>query len=229
MNNHRRYAVFHTPPDGILAEKAAQWLGWDPVSGLAPEFPGLDGLPAPNRKLTARPRKYGFHGTLRPPFRPAQGLTLDRLQDMADDLARSLRPVTLNGLSVAALGPFLALRPVGETGPLTDLAAQIIEATNTWRTPLSAEERARRNPDRLSPQHRALLDQWGYPFVMGAFQFHMTLTGPLRPEERNPLQILLARYFEGCIPHPYPISDLCLMGEGEDGRFRLLSRHPLLG
>ncbi|MFA3916860.1 DUF1045 domain-containing protein [Ruegeria hyattellae] len=229
MNNHRRYAVFHTPPDGILAEKAAQWLGWNPVSGLSPEFPGLDGLSESNRKLTARPRKYGFHGTLRPPFLPAQCLTLTKLQELTDELAHNLQPVTLDGLSVAALGPFLALRPIGETGPLTDLAARIIEATDSWRVPMSAEERARRNPDRLSPQQRALLDRWGYPFVMDAFQFHMTLTGPLRPEERDRLRPLLTRYLEGCIPQPYPISDLCLMGEAEDGRFRLLSRHSLGG
>ncbi|WP_372574144.1 DUF1045 domain-containing protein [Ruegeria jejuensis] len=229
MNNYSRYAVFHTPPEGILAQKAAQWLGWDPVSGLAPAPPALDELPGSNRKLTARPRKYGFHGTLRPPFRPAQGVTLGSLRDMTDDLARNLSPVTLDRVSVASLGSFLAFRPVGETRPLTELAAQVIEATNTWRAPLSAEERAKRNPDRLNPQQRALLDQWGYPFVMEAFQFHMTLTGPLRRDVREQLQPVLTRYFEGCVPSPYPISDLCLMGEADDGRFHLLSRHPLGG
>ncbi|MEX0350964.1 MAG: DUF1045 domain-containing protein [Paracoccaceae bacterium] len=187
----------------------------------------MDGLPRSNRKLTARPRKYGFHGTLRPPFRLAHGLTQGELQELTSDLARKLQPVTLDGLTVAPLGPFLAFRPISESAALADLATQVVETTNTWRAPLSAEEYARRNPDRLSLHQRALLDRWGYPFVMEAFQFHMTLTGPLPPEEQDQVQPLLAQYFEDCVPRPYPISDLSLIGEAEDGRFRLLSRHPL--
>jgi hypothetical protein len=31
------------------------------------------------------------------------------------------------------------------------------------------------------------------------------------------------------VPRPFPIEDLCLFGEGADGRFRVISRHALTG
>ena len=44
-------------------------------------------------------------------------------------------------------------------------------------------ELARRNPDRLPPKQRVLLSRWGYPHVMEAFRFHMTLTDRLHRDD----------------------------------------------
>ena len=40
-------------------------------------------------------------------------------------------------------------------------------------------EVARRSRGGLSPRQQAMLAQWGYPYVLEDFVFHMTLTGPL--------------------------------------------------
>ncbi len=78
MPGFRRYAVFFVPT-GALHDRAAEWLGWDSVAGVA--------LPPPEPRLVDRPRKYGFHATLKPPFRLAEG---SREADLRDTLALSL-------------------------------------------------------------------------------------------------------------------------------------------
>ena len=64
-----RYAIYYLPPAGALADFGARWLGWDVRRGAAAVQLDLPGL----RDATEAPRKYGFHGTLKPPFRLAEG------------------------------------------------------------------------------------------------------------------------------------------------------------
>lgn len=80
---HTRFAIYDAPTDDALASFGAIWLGWDVRTGSATrqaDVPGLD-------DITMTPRKYGFHGTLKPPIRLADGHTLDELQARAGDLA----------------------------------------------------------------------------------------------------------------------------------------------
>jgi hypothetical protein len=37
----------------------------------------------------------------------------------------------------------------------------------------------------MTSRQRDHFDRWGYPYVMDDFQFHMTLTGSLLPEDRD--------------------------------------------
>ena len=65
-----RYAIYYTPaPDTALAEFGADWLGWDSATGLKRQQRAFEG--ADIGAITKQPRKYGFHGTLKPPFRLA--------------------------------------------------------------------------------------------------------------------------------------------------------------
>ena len=48
-----------------------------------------------------------------------------------------------------------------------------------FRAPLDAAEAARRRRAGLNCREEALLLRWGYPFVMDAFRFHLTLTSRL--------------------------------------------------
>ncbi|SEA13928.1 DUF1045 domain-containing protein [Rubrimonas cliftonensis] len=225
----RRYAVFVTPSPGAFAEAAAAWLGWDAAAGRERRHPALDGLPAPVAEITAAPRRYGFHGTVKAPFALAEGAS-------ADDLAQALRahcaglaPVRLAGLEVAALGAFVALRPAGETGALSQLAAATVAGLDGFRAPPGAAELARRRAAGLTPAQEALLARWGYPFVMEEFRFHMTLTGPLAADGIDAAREALAAYLAPVLPAPFAIDALTLLGEGEDGRFREILRAPLGG
>ncbi|MCJ8140778.1 DUF1045 domain-containing protein [Falsirhodobacter halotolerans] len=209
-----RYAIYYVPPPGPFARWGAEWLGWDAEAGCRLSHPlSTDALVAPARK-------YGFHATLKAPFRLV-GPPED-LEAAVNDLAHRLSPVFPGALGLARLGTFLALVPQGDTRALNDLAGQVVAFLDPFRAPLTEAEIAHRKPERLTPKQRLLLDRWGYPKVMEEFRFHMTLTGPcdLAPEA-------LAPHLEPVLPDPFTVDSLCLMGEGEDGMFRLIRRYPL--
>lgn len=229
MTRIERYAVYHAPRPGALAECAAAWLGRDAETGAAVAHPDLPGLPRPLADLTAEPRRYGFHGTIRAPFRPAPGVTGADVAQAVAALAARLPPARCEGLRLADLHGFLALVPRGDDGAIRALAAAVVEGTDALRAPLTPAEIARRRPDRLTARQRALLDRWGYPFVMEEFRFHLTLTDRLDPAEAPAVAAVLAAHMAPVLPAPFAIDDLCLFGQDGTGLFRLLHRYPLSG
>lgn len=222
----KRFAIYYAPPEGAFSRHANAWLGWDAAAGVAVDHPDL-GLPA--AQITRDPRRYGFHGTIKPPFRLTPGHDAASLQRALADLATRLAPVSLPGLRLASLGGFLALVPEGDTAALSDLAAAVVRGIDPLRAPLTEAEIARRHPDRLSPRQRDLLGQWGYPFVMEEFRFHLTLTDRLQEPLASEAAQILAGYFAPVLPKPFCISDLCLFGEDAGGQFHLLHRYALSG
>lgn len=229
MDGFRRYAIYYAPRDGAFAEAVASWLGWDPARACPVAHPRLTGLPASVADLTAEPRKYGFHGTIKAPFRLADRVGRGELEAEVATLAMRLRPVVMPGLRLAALKGFVALLPDGEEADLLELGAEVVTRLDHLRAPLTEAEVARRRPDRLSARQRNLLDCWGYPYVMEEFRFHLTLTGNLAPEAVSQVLPVLERWLAPVLPRPFVIKDLCLFGEDAAGRFHLVSRHALTG
>lgn len=225
----KRFAVYYAPRQGEFAARTAAWLGWNPETGREVAQPDLPGLPCPAAELTRDPRKYGFHGTLRAPFRLGEGISPGDARATVEALAEGLAPVTCDGLRIKDLHGFLALVPQGCDEALRALAAAVVEGTDHLRAPLTQAEIARRKPDRLSPRQRELLHRWGYPHVMEEFQFHLTLTDKLADDQRPPVIAALQEHLSPVLPHPFVIEDLCLFGEDGDGRFHLLHRVPLRG
>lgn len=215
----KRYAIYYAPPAGAFADAAAAWLGWDVARGCAVTQPD-PALAA----ITADPRKYGFHATIKAPFRLADGATFDDLLTGFTTLAATLSAVHVTGLHMVQLEGFLALIPIDLSPALQDMAAKIVRDLDHYRAPLNAAELARRRPETLTPRQRALLDTYGYPHVLEQFQFHMTLTG--RSDDPG-IKAAAQAHFHGLIPTPLSINDLCLMGEDDLGRFHLLARAPL--
>lgn len=229
MENFVRYAVYAAPEPGPLAEFAAAWLGWDPEAGRAQAHPEIAGLPAPVSELTATPRKYGFHATLKPPFRLAEGSEPEALGADLADLAASLSPVRLDGLALHRLGGFLALTPEGDTSALARLAAETVTRLDHHRAPPGEGELARRRAANLSPAQEANLARWGYPYVMDEFRFHFTLTGKLTPAASEAVEAVLAPVIAPLLPRPFTVSALVLFGEAADGMFHILHRYALTG
>lgn len=225
----KRFAVYYAPRPGDFATRTAAWLGWNPQTGRGIAQPDLPALPRPAAELTRDPRKYGFHGTLRAPFRLGEGVSPADATAAVEALATRLAPVTCGGLRIEDLHGFLALIPQGCDDALKALAGAVVDSTDHLRAPLTEAEIARRKPDRLSPRQRELLHRWGYPFVMEEFQFHLTLTDSLPEAERAPVIAALQNYLGPVLPRPFVIEDLCLFGEDTDGRFHLLHRAPLSG
>jgi len=224
-----RYAVYFTPPPGPLADFGAAWLGWDPVMGREVPHPDIPGLPAPVRDLTATPRRYGLHATMTPPFALAEGQTEDALAGAVARFCTEMSPVALDALIVAPLGRFLALLPEGDTGGVDALAAASVRAFAPFRAPLTDAELARRRAGGLTPAQEARLVHWGYPHVMAGFRFHMTLTGKRPKHELPAIRAALGARLAPCLPRPFVVRALSLMGEDAQGRFHLLRRQRLGG
>ena len=222
VDRMKRFAIYYAPRAGAFADAAAAWLGWDLVQGCAVVPPDVPEL----AELTADPRKYGFHGTIKPPFRLVEGTAPADLAEAVAQLARTLRAVQVPQLQMTLLEGFLALVP-GPDAALADLATDVVRILDPFRAPLTAAEVARRRPERLTARQRDLLAAYGYPFVMEEFQFHLTLSGRLKPEDAPRLHAAAKAHFVGLIPQPFVLQDLCLCGEDQAGRFHLLHRYAL--
>ena len=225
-----RYAVYHLASARGLAAFSAAWLGWDAETGREPAPPDLPPLPLPRDQIIAEPQRYGFHATVKAPFRLAPGTDVDTLDAALASLAATLAPVTLSGLSLTRIGHFLALTPDAPSPPLQDLAARCVKALDGFRAPLTPEDIARRRPERLTANQRALLDRWGYPYVMEEFRFHMTLTGRVPAERREAVERVLLDHFADFHGRPLPIAGLALFREQSRGAdFTVHSLFPLGG
>ncbi|MDM7462726.1 MAG: DUF1045 domain-containing protein [Tepidimonas taiwanensis] len=219
----KRVAIYYSPPPGALETFGENWLGWSLRRGAqVAQPPDL-------QAITATPRRYGFHATLKAPFVLAEGRRLDDLGQSLRQHCAGVAPVDLpGGLRPVACHGFLALRPAQQTAALRQLAAGLVRALDPYRAPLSAADRARRDPDRLTPAQRDHLDRWGYPWIFDDFEFHMTLSGPL-PEAD--LSHWRARA-EAALPDlsdPFIISHVALVGEDEARRFHLIEEVELAG
>ncbi len=182
-----RYAIYYTPPrDSPLGRFGIAWLGWD-------HYLGQPVAPLETRALTheqhvdvtASPRRYGFHATLKAPFRLTAGLDESELCDALADFAGTQAPVTIPGLVLATLGGFVALVPTQVPPGLADLADACVTLFDHFRLALDPADLARRRPAGLTPRQHALLDAWGYPYVLEEWRFHMTLTDTLQDRARE--------------------------------------------
>ncbi|MEM6376362.1 MAG: DUF1045 domain-containing protein [Pseudomonadota bacterium] len=228
----KRFAIYYTPPEGAFSAAAAHWLGWDCARGQAvkPASAFLDALaPLDWNETTQAPRRYGFHATIKPPFALAPGQQAAELSEVFALHCRSQKPVALDGLTLSPMGRFLALVPEKSTQDLSELAAKTVRDLDMFRAAPSIEELARRRSTGLTPQQELLLQTWGYPYVMEAFRFHMTLTGRLPKADLPRVANVLNQLIVPHLPRPFPLDALSLMGEDEAGHFHVITRLALSG
>lgn len=224
MSDFQRFAIYYLPEDRALAAFGAAWLGWDVETGKACAQPAVEGI----ADVTATPRKYGFHGTLKPPFRLSAGTEPAALHDALAQFAQTTAPVRLEGLQLSRIGRFLALVPEGDAAALAKLAFACVRLFDPFRHPPDTAELDRRRAAGLTPRQDALLLKWGYPYVAEEFRFHLTLTGKLDPSAQ---EAALAALETGlpALPRPYPITSIALTGERADGHFEMIHRYALTG
>lgn len=197
MTDFPRYAIyFAAGHDSAITRFGAELLGYDAYTGDEVPFPREALHVAPDwRDVTADPRKYGFHGTLKAPMALAAGKTEAELAAACAAFAGKARAIPTIRPVVDSISGFIAVIPAEPVAALQDLAADCVRAFDSFRAVLTAEDRARRKPEKLSERQRDYLDRWGYPYVMEEFRFHMTLTGLLDAERRGPiLEMLRARF-----------------------------------
>lgn len=227
-----RYAIYFAPPaNDRLSQAASRWLGRDAFTGH-----GLDPLPVTGldngmqHALTADPRRYGFHGTLKAPFELAEGRDEAELLSIFECFAADLDPFEIPEIVLHQFGPFFALVPSVPCAELQDLAEDAVLRFDPFRAPLSEADFARRKPDMLPDRQRRYLKEWGYPYVFEEFQFHLTLTGPVPTETTGIMRSALESTFAEHIGKPLHVTSVALFVEPERGApFTVHSLLPLGG
>ncbi|KRC06268.1 hypothetical protein ASE11_23530 [Hydrogenophaga sp. Root209] len=223
-----RVALYWAPrPESALWQAGCQWLGRDAATGKLLPQPAIDGITTEVfEALTAEPRRYGWHATLKPPFRLREGTGLLDLDQAVQTLAGQFKAGTLPALRVEPLGNFLALRPQGTPVAANALAAACVEALQPLSRPLSAEDLQRRRRAPLTPHQDALLQRWGYPWVFDEFRFHCSLTGPLDGLDAGSREALMqaAGHRFNHLP-PEPLNSIAIFIEPTPGADFQLHRH----
>lgn len=225
-----RYAIYFTPGrDDPLTRIAANWLGRDPFSGVAAPAPAIGRLsPAEIAFHTAAARRYGFHATLKAPFRLAGNETEASLVKAMEAFAESVTPIVIPRLVPRQIDGFFALVPDEPQPELNRFANDVVVAFERFRAPLSDAEIERRSPDSLSPLEFRNLYQWGYPYVFEAFRFHMTVTGRMSEQEAPRIGGAIEEFFGAVLDEPVAVDGLALFVEPEPGApFHVQSYHPL--
>ena len=228
MATFPRYAIYHAPSqDSVLHRFGATMLGYDAASGNDLPFP--DGVAPDWRELTQDPRKYGFHATLKAPLALADGKHEADLIEACAAFAGRPRRIPVIEPVVDAISGFIAVIPGQRSEELQQLAADCVTEFDAFRALLTAEDRARRTPDRLTERQREYLDRWGYPYVMEEFRFHMTLTGRLSDERRGPIVAWLRERFAATGLTTLAIDRIVLFKQNDAAsRFRIIGSWPLV-
>jgi len=227
MASDARIAIYYAPlPDDPLTGLGAAWLGRDPASGAPvpqPDVPGIE-------EITAEPRRYGFHATLKPPMRLAEGCGWADLMRAVRGVAAQVAPFALPRLAVHDLRGFLALRETAPCPALQAFADVCVEQLDPLRAPLSDAELARRRAARLSAKQDAMLVRWGYPYVLGTWFFHMTLTRRLSDQEKAEFLPAAQSWFAPALAAARLVTDLCVFTQiGPEAPFKIAERVRLRG
>jgi len=223
----KRYAIYFTPAKGSPLTRAGEaWFGRSAFAKggfeTAPKLAANDG------ETVGNPRRYGFHATLKPPFRLAEGRTVEELEYALDDFAQRNRSCPIGTFELARLRGFFALVPKAPLLRLNRFAATIVEAFDGFRAPFNTAELQHRLEDDLDDDEATLLVRWGYPYVFERFQFHMTLTNRLAPSQQIDVSTQLQSRFGPVLAEEHIIDALTLFeqaGPSED--FTVRARFPL--
>jgi len=227
-----RYAIYWTPrPAGPLAAFGAAWLGRDSAVGQdVPQMalPGID--PATHRAATASPRRYGLHGTLKPPFALAPGATVAALEERLAAFAAASPAFAVPALALADIKGFLALVPSAPCPAIDALAGAAVRAFDDLRAPAPQAELDRRRASGLTPRQEGHLIDWGYPYVFEDFAFHITLTERLEAAGRKSFRAILAPLVAPFCAAPCTFDAVSLLRqETPASPFVLVRRLPLGG
>ncbi len=229
-----RYALYLTPsPDSDLWRFGRDVTGRDAATGAACAGFAPEGYDVEDwRSLTSEPRRYGFHATIKAPFRLRADLDFVDLTDRVDAFARSLKPFDAGELHVGAMPAadgraFVVLRPEGRSKALRSFEASAVRTLDALRAPLTDDERAHRNISKLTPRQRYYLEAWGYPYVIDEFRPHFTLTNAVA----DPAPLVKSLQWEFSLrvaSRAMRVDAVTLFGEASPkGDFTILRHFPL--
>jgi hypothetical protein len=198
MNEGPRYAIYFVPAaESDLYRFGSAVLGYDCYTGAPVAY--LDELAHDAQSwctTVEEPRRYGFHATLKAPFHLSPAYSETQLVNAVQELAASAPAIPALDPVIQILSGFIAVLSRQPEPSLDALAARCTTELDSFRAPMSQQERARRLATGLNPAQIENLDRWGYPYVFAHFRFHMTLTGRIAADAQKSTVALLQRSFE---------------------------------
>ena len=224
-----RYALYFDASDtDDLRRIGETWLGRDSATDASLTQPNVAGFTdARIREITESVRHYGFHATLKPPFALATGRTADELKAEVQNFVQAHRRIPDVRLKVGSLDGFMALLLAEETPAVRSLADACVRSFDDFRFPSSKAELERRRKTPLTDHQDMLLERWGYPYVMDAFRFHMTLTCRLPASDRERLQPSLEAMFGPAIAKGVSVDGISLFRQDDrQSPFRRIAHYP---
>lgn len=230
-DNGPRYAIYFVPEaDTKFYRYGRSILGYDCYSGKAIDFPDSFGDSAINwNELTAAPRRYGFHATLKAPFYLSPSCTEPQLVNALQNFAGLGHAIYSFAPTVRLLSGFFAVVPIKAQAQIDALAASCTTLFDAYRAPMSPRERAKRVALGLNQSQIRNLDRWGNPYALSEFRFHMTLTGTVPASRRKAiLAALLGCFRELRVEASIAIDRLTLLKQDTpDSAFRVVSQSSL--
>lgn len=225
-----RLAIYFTPrPDSEITRCATKWLGRDVFSAnyLGQQPPAKMSV-ARFKELTSSPFHYGFHGTIKPPFRLTPNSSIEQVAARLRDFAKKEEPFILPDLHPCIMGRFLCLQPSKPCPQLYQLAEKTVRQFDDLRLMPGADELLKRRRSGLSLRQESILQRWGYPYLMEEFRFHLTLSDKI--DDDNEREILCAHAKTVFTPRTCEkvmFDGLALFIEQNRAPLRLLNYFPL--
>lgn len=215
-----RYAIYFAPAqDSPWWTFGAGWLGRDEFADtpfLASESAHFE--TDERLAITLEPRRYGFHATLKAPFRLGKKHTHHHLIERVQALSEQLSACAIGPLQAQSLGKFVALLPSKTPAQVATVAQTCVLGLDDLRAPLTEEDLARRQISKLDARELELLHCYGYPYVLEKFRFHFSLTGPVDQPTRERVIQDVAQHVKQLNQHaPLVLDRLCVFRQATLG------------
>src|SRR5947209_4519883 len=139
MTGFPRYAIyFAAGSNSALSRFGAELLGYDAYTESEVPFPREALDVAPDwREISADPRKYGFHATLKAPMALASDKSEAGLMAACAAFAGKTRPVPVIRPVIDAISGFIAVIPAAPVDALQELAADCVRDFDSFRAGLT--------------------------------------------------------------------------------------------
>jgi len=236
MKKYSRYAIYYAPPkESSLEEFGRYWFGWDPLNAklinnkrrinYLNRF-GIKNLINIDKNVLIA-KKYGFHGTLIPPFKLNKNYSTNTLFKKTEEIAKKLKKFKFYKFKLKKINNFYAFVQNKKNNNINKLSNRLVRELFKFRSPLTKKEIDRRNPSKLSKLQLNILYKWGYPYLMSEFNFHMTLASEVTGNKLYLELKKIERNKEIILNEINNFDKIYIFGENQKGMFENLENFSL--
>ncbi len=173
------------------------------------------------------PAKYGFHATLKAPFRLKRNVKTKNFYDVISHIAAQHSRFKIKGLKIVYSKKFTLITSRKPNKLLINLEKDLVKHLDTFRAELNKTEIKKRIPDSLTFKQNKYLKEWGYPFVFDQFKFHMTLMNQNNNKLSNKQKLELEKLIYKISNNVIEFNEISLLGENKNGHFEEIKRFKL--